>query len=108
MAIVRRRQYCNHIGGFYTRDYVRPTALDRIFLHGKSFHSTHTFKSIAYSEAVRLRRLNETQSDYLASLERLKQKKYIYSQFNIKLVNRIFDLASRWNDRFGPKQDSGP
>ena len=96
----------SHIGGFYTRDSVKPTALDRTFLNGKSFHPTHIFKSIVFSEAVRLRRLNETQSDYLASLERLKQK-CIYSQFNIKSVSRILELASNWNDRFGPKQDSG-
>ena len=96
----------SHIGGFYTRDFVKPTALDRTFLNGKSFHPTHIFKSIVFSEAVRLRRLNETQSDYLASLERLKQK-CIHSQFNVKLVSRILDLASKWNDRFGPKQDSG-
>ena len=96
----------SHFGGFYTRDFVKPTALDRTFLNGKSFHPTHIFKSIVFSEAVRLRRLNETQSDYLASLERLKQK-CIRSQFNIKLVSRILDLASKWNDRFGPKKDSG-
>ena len=64
------------------------------------------FKSIVFSEAVRLRRLNETLSDYLASLERLNQK-CIHSQFNIKLVSRILDLASKWNDRVGSKQDSG-
>ena len=96
----------SHIGGFYTRDSVKPTALDCTFLNGKSFYPTHIFKSLVFSEAVRLRRLNETQSDYLASLERLKQK-CIHSQFNIKLVRRILDLASKWNDRFGPKQDSG-
>ena len=73
----------SHIGGFYTRDFVKPTALDRTFLNGKSFHPTHIFKSIVFSEAVRLRRLNKTQFDYLASLERLKQK-CIHSQFNIK------------------------
>ena len=75
----------SHIGGFYTRDFVKPTALDRTFLNGKSFHPTHIFKSIKFSEAVRLRRLNETQSDYLASLERLKQK-CIRFQLNIKLA----------------------
>ena len=56
------------------------------WVNGKSFHPTHIFKSIVFSEAVRLRRLNETQSDYLASLERLKQK-CIHSQFNISLQN---------------------
>ena len=90
----------SHIGGFYTRDFVKPTALDRTFQNGKSFHPTHIFKSIVFSEAVHLRRLNETQSNYLARL------KCIHSQFNIKLVSRILDLASKWNDRFGPKQDS--
>ena len=94
------------VGGFYTSNFVKPTALDHTFLNGKSFHPIHIFKSIVFSEAVRLRRLNETQSDYLASLERLKQN-CIHSQFNIKLVSRFLNLASKWNDRFGPKQDSG-
>ena len=45
----------SHIGGFYTRDFVKPTALDHTFLNGKSFYPTHIFKSIVFSEAVRLR-----------------------------------------------------
>ena len=34
---------------------------------------------------------------------------YTVLQFfqSVKLVSRILDLASKWNDRFGPKQDSG-
>ena len=56
----------NHICGFYTRDFVKPPALDCTFLNRKSFHPTHIFKSPVFSEAVRLRRLNKTQSDYLA------------------------------------------
>ena len=65
----------NWNSGFYTRDYVKPTALDRTFLNGKSFHPAHQFKSIVFSEAVRLRRLNENHDEYLASLERLRKKK---------------------------------
>ena len=96
----------SHIGGFYARDFVKPTALDRTFLNGKLFHPTHIFKSIVFNEAVRLRRLNKTQCDYLASLERLKQK-CIHFQINITLLSGILDLASKWSDRFEPKQNSG-
>ena len=49
----------NYIDGFSTRDFVKPTALDRTFLNGKSLHPAHIFKSNVFSEGVCLRRLNE-------------------------------------------------
>ena len=47
--------------GFVTKSFTKPTAAGRTFLHGNSFHPIHIFKGIIFSEAVRLRRLNERQ-----------------------------------------------
>jgi len=44
-------------GGFYTRDFTKPMAVDRTFLHGKSHHPPTVYKSVVFGEAVRLRRL---------------------------------------------------
>ena len=60
---------------------LNPQLSTALLLVVSSFHPTHIFKSIDFSEAICLRQLNETQSDYLASLERLKQN-CIYSQLN--------------------------
>ena len=75
-------------GGFITKDFVKPTALDRRFLNGKSFHTPHNFKSIVFGEAVRLRRINENDADYQKSLTRL-QKKCDKSNFSMKMVLKV-------------------
>ena len=66
----------NFAGGFYTRNFVKPTAIDRTFLNGKSFHPQHIFKSIVFSESIRLRRLNELQSEYLKKFGMFEKKMY--------------------------------
>ena len=78
--------------GFITKDFIKPTAINRTFLLGKSHYPPHTFQSITYCEATRMRRLNETQEGYLCSLERL-HKKYLLSGFNNKMVVRILSIA---------------
>jgi len=72
---------CHHITdfsifGFVTKDHIKPTALDRYFLNGASHHPQSTFKYIVYSEAICLRRLNERQSDFNKSLDRLFSKAF--------------------------------
>ena len=51
-------------GGFFTKDFINPTAINRTFVHGKFHHPTSVFKAIVFAEAVRLRRLNETEEHH--------------------------------------------
>ena len=90
-----------HNFGFYTRDYVKPTAVGRTFINGKSFHPHHIYKSIVFSEAIRLRRLNECQEEFIASLKRLREK-CDRSGFHTKITTQIIDLATSWKQRFSP------
>ena len=87
--------------GFTTKDFIKPTAVGRCFLNGNSFHPPHVFKSIVFSEAIRLRRLNENNTDFLESLQRLKTK-CVQSKFNKNITDKIINEASSWQDRFGP------
>ena len=45
--------------GFITKNFIKPTGTNRLLLNGQSYHPPHVFKSIAYSEAIRMRRLND-------------------------------------------------
>ena len=87
--------------GFFTKDFIKPTALNRSFLHGSSYHTPHIFKSIVFSEAIRMRRLNETQISYIESLKRL-QIKCLLSNFNKKMVDDMINIAKTWLNRFKP------
>ena len=84
---------------FITKDFVKPTAVGRVFLNGTSYHPTSTFKSILKGECLRMRRLNERNEDFHTSLQRLKNKA-LMSSFPKKLTARIIDNASSWEDRF--------
>ena len=95
----------NFASGFYTRNFVKPTAINRTFLNGKSFHPQHIFKSIVFSESIRLRRLNESQSEYLKSLECLR-KNVSNLISKPKLLKKIISLASTWTNRFKPNKTS--
>ena len=86
---------------FITRDFVKPTAIGRVFLNGTSYHPVSTFKSILKGECLRMRRLNERNEDFQSSLVRLKDKA-ILSNFPKKLTNRIITTASSWSSRFPP------
>ena len=99
--IIDDKQDC----GFYTRDFLKPTSTDRLFLNGKSHHPPHVFKSIVFGECVRLRRLNELDHEYINSLNRLKEK-CIRSKFNENSVNNIINQAKLWKERFGPKSNA--
>ena len=78
---------------FFTKDFIGPTALNRSFLHCSSYHPPHIFKSIVFSEAIRIRRLNETQTSYIESLKKL-QIKCLLSNFNKNMVES-FDKYSQ-------------
>ena len=87
--------------GFFTKNFAKPSATNRLFLNGQSCHPPHVFKSIVYSEAIRMRRLNESTDEYLHSLYQLKIK-CLKSNFNLALVNKILKIATTWQNRFGP------
>ena len=60
--------------GFVTKNFTKPTAAGRTFLHGNSYHPLHVFICIIFSEAVRLRRFNKRQEDYINNIKKLKDK----------------------------------
>ena len=88
-------------GGFFTTNYIKPTAIDRVFLNGQSYHPRSVFKSTIYSECIRLRRLNEKDDYYLEALQCLEEKCY-KSGFERTLVRSMIDIAKLWKERFTP------
>ena len=86
---------------FVTKNFAEPTAAGRTFLHKDSYHSLHIFKGIIFSEAVRLRRLNERHEDYINSIKELKDK-CLSSGFNKKVTQTMIEKVSTWTERFGP------
>ena len=92
--------------GFVTKDFVKPTAVGRVFLNGSSYHPISTFKSILKGECLRMRRLNEKKEDFEISLERLKEKA-LRSNFPKLLTKRIVNTASLWESRFAPSRQNG-
>ena len=87
--------------GFVTKNFTKPTAAGRTFLHGNSYHPLHIFKGITFSEAVRLRRLNERQENYINSINELKDK-CLSSGFDKKVTQIMIQKESTWTERFGP------
>nr|CAB3263301.1 uncharacterized protein LOC108950347 [Phallusia mammillata] len=87
--------------GFVTQDHVKATATDRCFLHGTSHHPRHIYRAVVLGEASRLRRLNEKDDDFKASLLRLavKCKK---SAFPDSIISICIETAKSWKDRFKP------
>ena len=97
----------NHIicnssqGGFFTSNFVKPTAVNRVFLNGSSYHPRSIFKSIIFSESIRLRRLNELDENYRTAIDELEEKCY-KSGFQKDLVKDMIKLTRDWKDRFSP------
>ena len=58
-------------------------------------------QSITYSEAIRLRKSNETQTGYLSRLKHLKDE-CMKSGFNKGMVISIISTAQTWIARFQP------
>ena len=48
--------------GFFTKSFIKPTATN-LFLNDQSYHPPHVFKSIVYSEAITMRRSNESANE---------------------------------------------
>ena len=84
--------------GFITKDFIKPTAKNATFLHGKSYHPKYMFKGIVISEAHRLRRLNEEDKDYIESIERLKNK-CKRSNFDESTLNEAIEEVKKWHQR---------
>ena len=84
----------NHVfteKNFYkTENFIKPTATDRRFISGESYHPIHVFKGIVAGEAKRLRRLNSTDEGWFKSLENLEGKCY-RSQFNKDIVKDMIN-----------------
>ena len=91
--------------GFITRNYEKPTAVHRRFLHGSSHHPPSVFKSILIGEAKRLRRLNEYYIDFTLSLQKLKNKA-LKSNFPLQTVEKVVDLALQWKDQIKDNEDN--
>ena len=91
----------NSKGGFFTKNFIKPTAIDRVFLNGQSYHPRSVFKSIIFSESCRLRRLNERDDYYLKALQCLEEKCH-KSGFNKTLVRAMINITTLWKDRFAP------
>ena len=72
---------------FLSKIFIKPNATNCLFLDGQLYHSFPVFKSIAYSEAIGMRRLNEANDKYLHSVQQLTGLK---SSFNLALVDKIF------------------
>ena len=85
--------------GFVAKNFTKPTAAGRTFLHGNSYHLLHIFKGIIFSDAVRLRRLNERQEDYINSINELKDK-CLSSGLNKKVTQIMIQKVSTWTERF--------
>ena len=91
----------NEKGGFYVKNYIKPTAKNRVFVNGRSHHPRSIYKSIVFSESIRLRRLCERDCDYLEALKSLKDK-CLKSCFCKALVEDMLKITEEWKDRFGP------
>lgn len=88
----------NYSWGFKLKNFVKPTAIDALFLNGKSHHPLHVYKGIILGESRRMRRLNECDEDYYDSLQMLKSK-CIRSGFDEELVNGIIEKTKRWKGK---------
>ena len=81
---------------FITKDFVKPTAKEATFLHGKSFHPKHVFEGIIKSESKRLRMLNETNEGYQESIKRLELK-CLKSGFKSKTVKTMINMVKNYD-----------
>ena len=76
---------------FETKYYVKPSN-KRLFLHYRSNHPQHTFKSIVYSQALQGIMINSRQEwniEYLGDL----REKFLIQGYPLKLINEQFEQA---------------
>ena len=81
--------------GFKLKNFVKPTAVNSVFLDGNSYHPLHILRGIIISEGKRLRRLNEKDDDFKSSLKMLSEK-CIRSNFPENLVTRNINNIMHW------------
>ena len=86
-----------HLRLFLVKNFVKPTAENSTFLNGRSFHPEHTFEGIIIGEAIRLRRLNETDAGYKNSIEKLRDK-CIKSGFKSKIVYKMINKVKDYQN----------
>ena len=83
--------------GFYVTNFVKPTAKERTFLNGNSYHPISVFKSVYIGEAIRMRRLNDRDDQYLKSIEELEHK-CIRSNFNENIIKQETEKVKLWTN----------
>ena len=82
-------------GWFYVKSFVKPTANNRVYTNGRSFHPRSIYKSIVLNELIRLRRLCERDCDYLEALK-LSKDMCINSYFCKDLVVEMQEKTVKW------------
>ena len=75
--------------GFFIKDFIKSSALNRSFLNGSSHHPPRIFKSIVFTKAIHMRRLNETQTSYIESLKRLQTWLNRFKPDNVETKDKI-------------------
>ena len=83
------------------KNYIKPTAINRIYINGRSYHPRSIYKSIVFGESIRLRRLCERDCDYLEGLNLLKER-CIKSHICKSLVVEVLEITKKLKDRFRP------
>ena len=90
----------NHIiddeekGGFYVRNYIKPTAINRVYINGRVLSSSLNLQIYGTSESIRLRRLCERDCDCWEALKLLKDK-CIKSYFCEGLVVEMLERTEK-------------
>ena len=80
------------------KNYVKFTAINRIYINGKFYYPRSIYKSIVFGESIRLRRLCDRGCDYLEALNLLKDK-CIKSDFCKGLLVEILEISKKWKHR---------
>ena len=83
------------------KNYVKPTATNRVYINGWSYHPRSIYKSIVFGESISVRRLCERDCDSLEDSHLLKDK-CIKSHFCKYLVVEMLEIRKKCKDRFIP------
>ena len=75
---------------YETRQFIKKTAKNALYINGKSWHPPSVYKSIIHSQAYRHEFLHSTREGYLEGLERMKDKA-IRSGFNVNMLENMIN-----------------
>ena len=75
------------------------TAINSVYINGRSYHPRSIYKLIVFGESIKLRRLCERDFDYLEALNLLKDK-CIKLYFCECLVVGMLEITEKWKGRF--------